>query len=351
MIGFSRKRDHMAEEKKEKIIEGKVVDKKSVSGKSHQYVSEKTVVLVVLGIVLIAGGYFAYGPVSDWITNLTEKKTPQTTELTLSKDEDQEPTPETTGRAAALETEPVQTPSPDYENRLQAIEDSLKTLSEQTPAETQPQGPDPRVAKLEDEVAALKAELENRPETVVRNNATFAQAVAALAPPLYQSQPFEGPLEQVRILILEMPTLSQATLSDPLSVLSKNARTGVPSLSALEAGLEKAGIEALKIEGLSEDAGWWDKTWAKIKGLVVVRKTDGSGGTPLEEILVQASHALPAGDLGRAIDLISALPPAEQGPFSDWLMEAKKRDEALKAHIKLVEFIPASANQGATAKP
>lgn len=331
----------MAEAKKSKVIEGEILEEKPKTAKNRQFVSEKMVGGVVLVLVLIIGGYYAYGPVRDWFSGFGEE--PVTEPVVQAEAAEDKEIAELKERLRVLENQPAPVETPDLDARFQKIDETLSTL-QQTPAEggaTEAQ-PDPRIEVLMEEVAALKAELEKRPTSIEAPSATFATALAALSPPLYQSLPFEGELEQVRILALEMPALSQTTLSGPLSVLSGFSKTGVPSLMDLKKGFERASIEALKVEGLSSEAGWWERTWARIKGLVVVRRTDGAGGTDLDMALYSAEKNLEEGNIKAAMEMVLALPEGESAPFGPWLEQAEKRERALDAFEELVNFIPKS---------
>lgn len=336
----------MAEEKKSKIIEGEILEEKPGVTKNRQFVSEKMVGILVLVVVLIIAGYYAYDPVRGWLSSFGEQTVIEpAVQVKGAVDEDE--ISELRERLRALENQPAPVETSDLEERFQRIDETLSALqknpSEGGPTEAQP---DPRIEILMEEVAALKAELGKRPTPGPEPGATFAKALAGLSPPLYQSLPFEGQLEQVRILALEMPALSQATLSEPLSVLSGFSKTGVPSLMDLKKTFERASIEALKVEGLSSDAGWWAKTWSRIKGLVVVRRTDGVGGTALDMTLYAAEKHLEEGNMKAAMELIFALPSGEGAAFGPWLEEAARREKALDAFADLVNFIPKTAPSG-----
>ncbi|MEE8294498.1 MAG: hypothetical protein V3R64_02185 [Sphingomonadales bacterium] len=336
----------MAEDKKSKIIEGEILDEKPTPKKAGQYVSEKMVGLVLLVVVLIIVGFYAYNPVRGWISSFG-KTAVEEPAAQAQTDENDDEISELKERLRVLENQPTPKEPPDLEERFQKIDETLSTL-QKTSSDGQQgaAGPDPRIEILIQEVEALKAELEKRPTVAALPDATFAKALAALSPPLYQALPYEGQLEQVRILALEMPALSQTTLSEPLSILSGFAKTGVPSQLELNKAFERASIEALKVEGLASDAGWWDKTWARIKGLVVVRRTDGAGGTALDMTLFEIEKHLEEGDLKGAMELVSALLAGEGDAFVIWLDQAAKREKALEAFAALVNFIPMSSPTG-----
>jgi hypothetical protein len=335
----------MAEGKKEKIIEGEILEEKPVQKKAQQFVSEKMVGIVVVVVVLIIAVYYAYDPVRNWFSNFGTE--PEEIVVQNQGPDENEELAQLKERLRVLENQPAQTENPDLEARIQKIDETLAALSQGSQEGGQVDAqPDPRIAILVEEVASLKAELEKKPVAGPAPDATFAKALAALSPPLYQALPFEGELEQVRILALEMPALSQATLSEPLSILSQFSRTGVPSLLELKKSFARASIEALKVEGLSAEAGWWANTWAKIKGLVVVRRTDGVGGTALDMTLYEAEKHLEEGNVKAVMELVSALPAGEGAAFEGWLELATKRELALEAFSALINFVPLSTAVG-----
>jgi len=82
---------------------------------------------------------------------------------------------------------------------------------------------------------------------------------------------------------------------------------------------------------VSAEAGWWERTWAKIKGQVVVRRNDGTGASTLEAVLLEAEDYLEAGEVKAALDLVSALPEQQSLAFEVWIAKAGQRVEALQA--------------------
>jgi len=345
----------MTRQENPKIIEGEVVDKTKPAGsekpaksKGGQFVSEKTVALIVIAVVLIIAVYFGYPYLSNWFSEKFETQQPVTTALENEADTSlSERVDQLEQRLAALEQHRKEVAAkPDQDSGLEArvasLEESISQIPAGETADTVVE--DPRIAALVNELAVLKEAMAGMVASQGKSSPGFSSALANLAPPLYQAHPYAGQLEQVRIYILDMPALDQATLSGPLSVLSQYANTGIVDIVDLRREFSGAVIAALRTEGLPPDAGWWARTWAKIKGQVVVRRSDGVGASTLEAVLLEAEAYLAAGEVKAALDLVSALPADQLTPFEAWISRAGQRVEALKAFEAMTAHV--SKNSG-----
>lgn len=347
----------MTETRKPPVIEGEIVEKsqgsekakKTVAKKPQQFVSERIVGLVMLVLVLIVGGYYGYPYLSGWVSGFSED------EEKIAIPQENQPGPRLEERVSLLEDRAAEVerlqgemstsagPEDGLEVRIAALEDKITQIPVAAVEAGDSLREDPRIAEIVADLAALKSAFEGLIASQGSYSPGFSGALAELAPPLYQSHPFAGELEQVRIYILEMPALDQATLSGPVSVLSKYANTGIVDISELGGEFSKAGLEALRTEGISPDAGWWQRTWAKIKGQVVIRRTDGTAASTLEAVIAEAEAYLAAGEAGAALDLISALPADQSVAFEDWVLIAGHRVEALEAFETLTGYVSKQA--------
>ena len=329
--------------------------KKPASQAANEFVSEKNVRFAVLALVLVVVGYFGYPFAETLVVSYfseEEAAVPST-----------EAPAETTNIPTEIPAEEQVVFEPNIEEEISLEVDALATeetpqlaveqeAGSPTPTTAEPalnispservlQGVDEnRFSNLEAEINALKEELAERPVAPDAGTAHFASAVAGLAPPLYQSRTFIGELEQIRILVLGMAALDQATLAEPLSVLSDFSRAGVPDQLALEAAFKSALLQALREEGLTEASGWWARTWARIKGLVVVRRTDLADGSTLEGAILRMETALGSGDIHGALDVLDTLSAVNAAAFENWAKLARGRVQALEAFEKLINFIP-----------
>lgn len=347
------------------VLEGEIIrekpkaspGEKAAGNKSKQYISEKAIKLVILILFLFALAYWGYPFVKDKLGGLFGKSEPVTSENAPAPDEDagdQTPPATTVEQPEAAAQDQADAPAEDA-----GTSSEVETTVPQ-PTEAEPQTPEPRATEpavtvpakttepaaedtrindLEAELAALKQSFAQIEAAVKTPGASFAVAVAELAPPLYQSRPYTGQLEQVRVMILDMPALDQVTLAEPLSVLAKFSTQGITDLQTLNEGFGTAALQALRDEGVSSSSGWWQRTWARIKGLVVIRRTDGTGGSPLEVAIRKMESDLATGDVAGALQTLETLPADEAPAFKDWAALAGNQAAALNAYEKLVNFI------------
>lgn len=233
-------------------------------------------------------------------------------------------------RVAAIEQglAGIKPPDDTLEGRVAALEASLRGAS----AENAPTAAlEARIEVLGKNLAALEERLTGEGRGAPGPAADLVAAVADLAFPLFSSQPFEAELERVRTLSIALPQAAQAGLAPSLTALSRPAPTGIPAMSSLYLSFEAGALEALKEAGLPEGATWWQRTLARFKSLVVVRRVDGAGATPAEAFLRDVEAALAAGRLEDAIALVEALPEGKRAPFEPWLVQARGRAGALAA--------------------
>lgn len=289
-------------------------------------------------VLAVAGIYFFWPQITGYFSG-EEEAAPQESE--------QAPTIEERLRALEEEANRSNQQEVVLENRMAELERALAALEAGGGESGGAGAAAGRLEALEGEIEALKETLGGDGAAAVARAFEYSRAVAALAGPLFSSSPFEPELEQVRALVQSYPALEQATLAGPLETLSRNAATGIPSMASLHQEFDRLALEAIRASGLPENAGWWDKVWARIKGLVVVRRIDGENGSPAELVLREVEAHLVAGRLDEAVELVSALPPAQAEVFSPWLGKARERTAALAAYRRLAAAIPNPASRTA----
>ncbi|MCF6292857.1 MAG: hypothetical protein L3J04_05625 [Robiginitomaculum sp.] len=112
-----------------------------------------------------------------------------------------------------------------------------------------------------------------------------------------------------------------------LQQLSKIAATGAPTRLQLTEQFQSLIPEILlQAAKPADDAGLGAKAAASLRGLVVVRRTDGKG-SDLEITLNQAQSALANDDLTTAINKMQTLNGAPAKAGENWLQQAVKRQK------------------------
>lgn len=291
-------------------------------------------------VLAVAGVYFYWPQITGYFSGGEE-----------AAPEQEEQAPTVGERLRALEEEANRSNQQEVvlENRVAELERRLRTIEAGGAGDGQGAGPAvaARLEALERELGDLQETLGGGGAAAMARAFEYSRAVAGLAAPLFSSRPFEAELEQVRALAQSYPALEQAALAGPLETLSRGAASGIPSMASLHQDFDRLALDAIRAGALPEDAGWWDKVWARIKGLVVVRRIDGEGSAPAELVLREVEAHLVAGRLAEAVDLVSALPPAQAEVFAPWLTRAQERMQALAAYRKLAAGIPEAGNRTA----
>jgi uroporphyrinogen-III synthase len=132
--------------------------------------------------------------------------------------------------------------------------------------------------------------------------------------------PFETELAAIDALAAGAPEASLHITS-----LTPIAATGAPTLATLEADFPAAADAILGDGDDTADAGWWQKTYAAVTGLVKVRRVGGdiSGDDP-DSVLARAEVLLGHGDIIGAVGLVESLDAARTAA-ADWIDGAKAR--------------------------
>ena len=187
--------------------------KKPAPQPTNEFISEKSVRLAVLGLVVIIIGYFGYPYAKTLVVSYFSEEEVAVTSSEAPVETTNIPTEEPPEELVVLEPN-IEEEFPlevevlaTKETPRSAVEHEegspIPTMAEPaldiSPAGDDPQGVDEnRFSNLEAEINALKEELAERTVAPDAGTAHFASAVAGLAPPLYQSRTFIGELEQIR---------------------------------------------------------------------------------------------------------------------------------------------------------
>ena len=193
---------------------------------------------------------------------------------------------------------------------------------------------------LMDQVATQRAEIESIADDVLAREAdaqAAARRAAALAAlsrvtaALDSGAPFAGPLA-------DLDDALERAVPDPLAAA---AADGVATRAELEESFAPAARAALatarSAEGPPEAPA--DRVGAFLRERLGARSVAPREGDDPDAVLSRAEAALDAGDLGRALEEIAALPEAAQAELADWAEAARTRHAAVEAADTLAETL------------
>jgi hypothetical protein len=234
---------------------------------------------------------------------------------------------------------------------------ALQSLDQRVGALEQRPAPDARasIAPLEDRVQQLSARLdqvEARLAQLVKDQAARGDsaqrvlivALADLGNAVSSSRPFAAQLASVEALGWNRPDWASR-----LRALEDAAKTGLPGTAVLAQHFsDEVAPAILRAEATSPgQSGIGQAILAKLRALVVIRRTDGAGGTPAQEAVATAEAALAKGDLAGAVAALSDLSGPAQAAAEPWLKQAKQRLQAEQTVVRLTQEVSADLAAGA----
>lgn len=239
-----------------------------------------------------------------------------------------------TGRIDALEKRPAADPAAGaaaddarkaLADRLAALEQKLTAVSGNSQAAQELRS---EVDSLKQQVSTVSQGLEKRQDA-----ATAAQALVLAAGQLRASlsggQPFQQDLQAVRAL-----NIADAGVSQPLDAVAPYAAKGIQTRAQLTDRFQPLAGEIVRAGIRGEGNGWIDSAVGKLSTLVTVRREGGGVvGTTDDAIVARAEAALSAGNLGKAVEELSALQGPAAQAAAPWLADAKARlaaDQAVR---------------------
>jgi len=238
--------------------------------------------------------------------------------------------------------------------RLDAVEQQLNNLSSQAPVPPDLSGIEDKIQtqaaaaqqlqdaaqKLDQRLTALETRvsgMSNDPQRLLL--VTLDQLAAAVG----SSAPYGGQLGAAEALAAGKPDILAQ-----LKTLDAGAANGIPGEAVLARQFSADVAPALLRAGTassSTDQSWWQRIWARIQSLVVIRRTDQAGAQPTDPVVAAvntAEAALDQGDLAGAVAAISSLPADAASPAQAWLGQAQARLAAEGAVAQAIE----TASQG-----
>jgi hypothetical protein len=233
---------------------------------------------------------------------------------------------------------PIRTGMQQLEQRLAAIEtQSRSRIASDEAASKEMQQELSRLGKVEgdlaDRVAALErtAQSQNKPE--LRADGILALLLGQMREAIEQARPFPAEFDAF------LGLARGSDLAAAAQPLAEPARNGVASRAALARGLtELAGRMAVSDEPAVK-SDWREQTLARLRGLVTIRRIDGSshtgssGGSKegADGAVGAAQAALARGDLAGAVAAIESLTGVDAEAARPWLLMARERLAAEKA--------------------
>jgi hypothetical protein len=237
---------------------------------------------------------------------------------------------------------PIRAGLQQLEQRLAAIEtQSASRKASDTAVSNDMQQQLSRIGKVEgelaDRVAALEREAQSQNKAELRADGMLALLLGQMREAIEQPRPF--PTEFDAFIKLARDS-DLATAAQPLA---EPARNGVAGRAVLAKGLaELAGRIAVASEPAAK-SDWREQTLARLRGLVTIRRIDGSshsgsdGGS--DGAVGTAQAALARGDLAGAVAAIESLTGADAEAARPWLVLARERLAAETALDHLQELL------------
>jgi len=242
-------------------------------------------------------------------------------------------------RLAELESRPVVETTPDVGGQIATALDGYRAEVEALKQDVADQAA--RAEALSDEMASLTGEMGDRmsgaealaEEAKRVERAVLAQgALAALGRAVHSGAPYEQ----------ELAALSDTAGIDAPAALGAQAKTGIPTLSALQDGFAPAARAALSASlRVDADAGLMDRLGTFLKAQTGARSLTPREGDDPDAVLSRAEAALRDGRVDETLALIATLPAEGQAAMMDWGETAGMHAKVIAAYEALtIELSP-----------
>ena len=174
-------------------------------------------------------------------------------------------------------------------------------------------------ADLAQRLAALERKAQSQSASEIRTDGMLSLLLAQMREAVAQARPF--PTEyNAFVKLARDPELAAAA-----QPLAEAARNGVPGRAVLEKRLsELAGAIAAPSQPQNGE-DWRAQALARLRGLVTVRRIEGSPPTGPEAVVNDARAELARGDLAGAVDKLDHLTGASADAARPWLQMARQR--------------------------
>jgi hypothetical protein len=226
--------------------------------------------------------------------------------------------------------------NPALGGRLDAIEQKLNQLASQpneagaapdlTAIQSKLQDQAAAQDKLDQRLGALEARVANLSDDPQR---LLLISLGQLSAAIETSRPYAGELGSAEALASKRPDILAQ-----LKTLDAASAVGIPGAAVLARQFSQDVAPAMLRAGADSNAAadsWWQRVLARLKSLVVIRRTDADGqqsADPVVAAVSTAEAALDQGDVAGAVSTIEALPADTRTPAQPWLVLAHKRLDA-----------------------
>jgi hypothetical protein len=241
---------------------------------------------------------------------------------------------------AAVKSDPqvertIQTGVQQLEQRLTTLEaQSGSRMARETAASKEVEQQLARLDKantdIADRIAALEREAQSQSRTELRADGMLALLLAQMREAMDQARPFPTEFDAFVRLAQDREL---AAAAEPLA---EAARNGVASRAVLSKRLAELGGKLTVTGDPTGEVDWGKQTLARLRGLVTIRRIDGSSGTGPEAAVSAARAALAGGDLAGAVAALRPLTEANSAVVRPWLQMAEERlrGEAALGHLQ-----------------
>lgn len=232
--------------------------------------------------------------------------------------------------AAAGEPAPAAPPDSDAEKEIATLRAEIATLRSALQALDQTVAGQREQTKALSDAVGARGTAEQKALATARGSALVGIA-ARLSSALESGLPFAGDLA-----LLQPFMQGDAKLDEIAATLKPYGATGVASHAALTAAFPAVAKAALA-EDLADDS-LGERVLGKVRSIISLRRVGDVPGDTVEAKLARAETALHAGDLAKAVTLVTSLPPQTAKATSAWLaraqahLAAKSAIDQLAAH-------------------
>jgi hypothetical protein len=230
---------------------------------------------------------------------------------------------------------PIRAEAQQLERRLAAIEtQSASRMASDTAASKDMQQELSRLGKAEadlaDRVAALEREAQSQNRAELRADGTLALLLGQMREAIEQARPFPAEFDAF------IKLARGSDLAAAAGPLAEPARNGVANRAVLVKGLAELAGRTTAASEPAAKSDWREQTLARLRGLVTIRRIDGSSHTGSDGAVGAAQAALARGDLAGAVAALEPLTGADAEAARPWLLMARERlaAEAALDHVQ-----------------